>query len=299
MKELYSYPATNFDTEVEDASFKIQPLQMSEGNNSGFSTLQNNIAHFKIIWIVKGQGSLWIDNYKCDIEDNQLFYIKPGQIQGFQSDQGLEGYSISFTESFIDRGDRDSDSLYSILFQMFSNTHCIVVSKDTMADMIDITERMLKEFNNTNLFRAEILRRYFKIFLIYLTRQFEGALEPIRQTRNNELLQQFMSLLEKNFRTQKMVADYAGQLLVTPNYLNEVVKKITGNSAGHHIRQRVALEAKRKASYSNSCMKEIAYYLGFYDIAHFSKFFKNTTGKNFSDFKKESYIISNRSLLLN
>jgi AraC family transcriptional activator of pobA len=38
-------------------------------------------------------------------------------------------------------------------------------------------------------------------------------------------------------------------------------------------------------------MKEIAYFLGFCDMAHFSKFFKNTTGMNFSDFKKERRLL--------
>jgi AraC family transcriptional activator of pobA len=36
-----------------------------------------------------------------------------------------------------------------------------------------------------------------------------------------------------------MVSGYAGMLLVTPNYLNEIIKKTTGYSAGYHIRQRV------------------------------------------------------------
>ena len=83
-----------------------------------------------------------------------------------------------------------------------------------------------------------------------------------------------------------MVADYASQLLVTPNYLNGIVKKNTGQSAGHLIRKRVVLEAKRMARYSDAGMKEIAYYLGFSDSGHFSKFFKTVSGMNFTDFKK-------------
>jgi AraC-like DNA-binding protein len=93
--------------------------------------------------------------------------------------------------------------------------------------------------------------------------------------------------LEKNFKEQRMVAEYASELSVSPNYLNEIVKKVTGQSAGYHIRQRIGLEAKRKALHTGMCMKEIAYYLGFSDLAHFSKFFKLTTGKNFSDMRKE------------
>jgi AraC-like DNA-binding protein len=35
-------------------------------------------------------------------------------------------------------------------------------------------------------------------------------------------------------------------------------------------------------------MKEVAYSLGFEDIAHFSRFFKNTAGMNFTDFRKNT-----------
>jgi AraC-like DNA-binding protein len=150
---------------------------------------------------------------------------------------------------------------------------------------------MMKECGNLYLFKAEILRRYFKIFLIYLTRQFPTVLKTTMQSRNIELAEKFKSHLEKNFRTQKKVADYARLLSVTPNYLNEIVKKITGYPASHHIRQRVVLEAKRQAAYSDICMKEVAWQLGFSDIAHFSKFFKNSTGVNFSEFKKECHIM--------
>ena len=95
-----------------------------------------------------------------------------------------------------------------------------------------------------------------------------------------------MELLDKNFKEKKMVAEYAAQLLVTPNYLNLIVKKNTGISAGHHIRQRIVLEAKRMGRYSGAGMKAIAYDLGFLDSAHFSKFFKTFGGTNFSEFKK-------------
>jgi len=48
----------------------------------------------------------------------------------------------------------------------------------------------------------------------------------------------------------------------------------------------IALCPKRKAKHSGSGMKEIAYYPGFEDMAHFSKFFKNKSGMNFTDFKR-------------
>jgi YesN/AraC family two-component response regulator len=142
------------------------------------------------------------------------------------------------------------------------------------------------ESENLFLYRSQILRRYLKIFLIYLSRHDVRKEEPMINTRSSHLVQKFMVMLEREFRTMKSVNKYAGHLAVTPNHLNAIVKKHTRHSAGYHIRQRIVLEAKRLAIYSDVCMKEIANLLGFSDTAHFSKFFKKTTGINFSEFKR-------------
>ena len=286
MKQFPNFLKLNFERMPDSLPFAIRTIQWMKEKRENERSINPQNNHYVMIWVTKGCGSCWIDLNKSVIENNQILFIKPGQFHGFQLANDLEGYVISFTESFLGMADHDSQSIYGHLYQMLSQTQEITISDESVSDMKDITEIMLKEFINHNLYRTEILRRYFKIFLIYLSRQFDMPADAQRQPRNAELLQNFMSLLEKNFKTKKMVADYADQLAVTPNYLNEVIKKITGYPAGYHIRQRVALEAKRQATYSNTCMKRIAYDLGFCDMAHFSKFFKNTTGMNFSDFKK-------------
>ena len=153
--------------------------------------------------------------------------------------------------------------------------------------MLEAVERMIREFSNTYPDREEILRGLLKIFLIYLNRQLGAPGQQIIQLNQSGLASRFFSLLEKNFANRKMVSDYAQELAVTPNYLNETIKKASGFSASHHIQQRIILEAKRKAAYVRKSMKEIAYDLGFEDISHFSKYFKKVSGVSFSDFKRE------------
>ncbi len=45
------------------------------------------------------------------------------------------------------------------------------------------------------------------------------------------------------------------------------------------IHERVIVEAKRLVYYTNKSIKEVANDLGFEDVTHFSKFFKNFTTK--------------------
>jgi len=271
--------------------FEINSLQCLYENNEEYFNKPIRKNNFEIIWVIKGKGIHYVDMQESGIEDNNIFFIKPGQVHQLQLTDKPEGYILSFSEAFLSMENQESNSTYhTSLFKMFASADAITVDTVAFSDMKNIAEKMVKEFEDINLFRTEILRRYLKIWLIYITRQVEGSVEFVRPTRNIEIVQQFMDLLEKNYKSQKMVADYAGRLSVTPNYLNEIIKKTTGFSAGHHIRQRIVLEAKRQATYSGRCMKEIAYFLGFCDMAHFSKLFKNTTGMNFSDFKKENLV---------
>ena len=88
--------------------------------------------------------------------------------------------------------------------------------------------KMIKEYSNFFLLRSEILRGLLKIFLIYLTRQYEKSNQSESQSKSFELVKNFFALIEKQYITRRMVTDYAEELVITPNYLNEVVKKLTG-----------------------------------------------------------------------
>lgn len=296
--ENFAAPGAQKTSIYSNLPFEIHSLkELQENDDCTFINPHNNKA-FEIIWLIKGTGTHYIDLQESAVKNNNLLFIKPGQVHCLHLNDTAEGYIISFAESFLSIDDQESNSTYhTSLFNMFSSSEAISIDKDALSDMKNILEKMIIEFNCENLLRGEIIRRYFKILLIYITRQVEGGIEFTRHTRNIEMVQQFMGLLEKNYREQKMVSDYACMLSVTPNYLNEIIKKKTGFSAGHHIRQRIALEAKRQATYSGQCMKEIAYFLGFCDMAHFSKFFKNTTGMNFSEFKKENRLIATSALV--
>lgn len=243
----------------------------------------------EIIWVKKGNGFLDIDLKRYKLENNMLYCIVPGQLHQLEIGDA-EGYIISFPEMLLNSGSDDFELMYrSGLFHLLMSSPGILVEEDMAGEVEEICKRLHRELHSGYLLSSEIIKRYTSIFLIYLARQFEDSIQLTSQNRNVSLVKNFISLVEKKYTSWKLVKDYAGELSVTPNYLNEVVKKISGYPAGHHIRQRIVLEAKRQAACPNTSMKEIAYHLGFDDIAHFSKFFKSVHGKNFTDFRKERF----------
>ena len=243
---------------------------------------------YEIICITSGSGAWCIDLQHGHVDNNQVFVIRPGQKRRIVFDRCEEAYLFSFSPTLFQVGEPELDMAgQGQLLQLFSGSGQIMLCDEMLEDLRKLAVMLLKEFNRPHLFRDELLKRYLKIFLIYLARQMTQCLRPVQRTREIEIVEQFLQLLNKHYRTKKMVAEYADELLISPNYLIEIVRKNTGYAAGFHIRQRIALEAKRMALYSDISMKEIAYDLGYSDPCHFSKFFHTATGVNFTAFKKE------------
>ena len=85
-------------------------------------------------------------------------------------------------------------------------------------------------------------------------------------------------LVEEHFQKERQLAFYADKLAMTVDRLNDHVKRATGVTAGHLIRQRVLTEAKRQLVFTTQPIHEIAYDLAFSDPSHFARFFRKQTG---------------------
>ena len=93
-------------------------------------------------------------------------------------------------------------------------------------------------------------------------------------------------LVEEQFRKERLLGFYAEKLAMTPDRLNDHVKRATGVTAGHLIRQRVLTEAKRQLVFTMQPIHEIAYDLGFADPSHFARFFRKQTGMTPQSFRE-------------
>jgi AraC family transcriptional activator of pobA len=94
-------------------------------------------------------------------------------------------------------------------------------------------------------------------------------------------------LVEENFRRERLLGFYAEKLSMTPDRLNDHVKRATGVTAGHLIRQRVLTEAKRQLVFTIQPIHEIAYDLAFSDPSHFARFFRQQTGTTPQAFREQ------------
>ncbi len=93
------------------------------------------------------------------------------------------------------------------------------------------------------------------------------------------------ALVEEFFRTEHQLGFYADKLAMTVDRLNDHVKRATGVTAGHLIRQRLLTEAKRQLVFTPQPIQDIATELAFADPSHFARFFRKQTGSTPHEFR--------------
>jgi AraC family transcriptional regulator, transcriptional activator of pobA len=106
------------------------------------------------------------------------------------------------------------------------------------------------------------------------------ALEPTGHT-----VDALRKLVEEHFHKERQLAFYADKLAMTVDRLNDHVRRATGVTAGHLIRQRVLTEATRQLVFTSLPIHEIAYDLAFSDPSHFARFFRKQTGTTPHEFR--------------
>ena len=87
--------------------------------------------------------------------------------------------------------------------------------------------------------------------------------ESSDSSRQSELTNQFIRLVEQNYTQHRDLGYYAEQLALTPKHISLVVKQSSGKSATEWIEKYVVLDAITQLTSTDKSIKEIAYDLGF------------------------------------
>lgn len=97
-------------------------------------------------------------------------------------------------------------------------------------------------------------------------------------TRHKIVFERFVELVEKHHNKERSVSFYADKLYITPKYLSQIIKNVSGFSAPNIINKYVILEAQHLLRHTDMSVKEIADQLNFPNQSFFYKYFKAHTG---------------------
>ncbi|MBL7888028.1 MAG: helix-turn-helix domain-containing protein [Bacteroidia bacterium] len=268
----------------------LMPCKVARLNFAGGYGADNAHRHncYQIFLFKKGGGEHMIDFNYYPIEDNSLHFVSEGQVHAFNSTEETDGYVILFTKEIVILNSANKFIFND--FPVFNKNAAPVLSLDkVMYSLIEnVILMMMQEYAKQNVYKENILGSYISILLMQTkTVITETAAYKSADNTSQELLQRFNGLVEENFVKYHKVNTYADLLNVTPNHLSEIIKKVTGKTAGDIIHERLILEAKRRLLHSSISAKELAFELNFNDPSYFSRFFKAKTGLSPEAFRNE------------
>ena len=278
----YSAPLNFAPKPFPNAAYAGDLFEISTLTSDYFSSRAARKDHsIEMIWLTKGQFHAMVDLETFEVSAGMIFFQAPGQAFYFRSLSDPEGILIRFPAGVIPR---DHNSTYPSL--SYCTSRLFQVDALTSGSIMSAIQCMQSELLSTHSQKTEVLSGYLRIVLIYLIRQKSIRFSSSSRSEVTTLTKRFFDLLERKYHVNKKVSQYADELAVTPNYLNQIIKEETGLTASANIRKRLLIQAKRMALIQNISMKAVAYKLGFEDTAHFSKFFKVGCGCNFTDYRR-------------
>lgn len=158
---------------------------------------------------------------------------------------------------------------------------------EKVIEIIDIINRIQKEFASDHSDKIQVIASWMSLFLISCRRLYLNQVPSgEKQAVKNETIKKFRKLVEEKFTENKSVSEYAVLLNITPGHLNDTMQKELGKTASELIHERIILEAKRLLYHSEKSIKEIAAVLNYEDPSYFTKFFKTQTESTPEQFRK-------------
>lgn len=274
--------------ELRKEGFVVMPFSRSFAKDP--SRLSPHYHHFFQVSLLSGPGRLMHDFRETAVEGDTLFFLSPGQVHTVGPAPGTDGTIVSFTRDFYDDG---GNKLLDLPF--FYATEVMPwlrVGKEHGGEVRWLFNAMQREFDDSRTGADEALRALLRLLFVKATRLYQAEGEAGGQKKGNALVRGFHQAVERHFQEWQALEPYAKALGVTVNHLNDVMREVTGESAGSHIRGRRLLDAKRLLLYSELSVSEIGYQLGFKDPSYFSRFFRRyeeATPAEFRDQIREKY----------
>ena len=242
----------------------------------------------KILWNRSDQSiDIRLDDIVFSLEPNQITtttYLQYFSIQ--KADTPLT--ALLFNQPFYCINNHDEEvSCNGIIFFGTQDIPVISLDKVEQYKFGLLYEVLIDEFQTMDKIQGEMLEVLLKRMIIKSTRLAKEQLITKKlDNRQIDVIRQFNVLVDTHFKEKRQVQDYADLLHKSPKTLSNIFKTYNSKSPLRIIHERIVLEAKRLLYYTDKSISDIAFDLGYEELAPFSKLFKKITGETPSKFQK-------------
>jgi AraC family transcriptional regulator, transcriptional activator of pobA len=245
---------------------------------------------FQILLIERGCGEMTFDIAKLTFSAPAAILVPAAIAHGFRFEPNVtDGWVITFTEDAAGAlADRTGEALVRLR----------ALAAQPVVPLADEIERSRLSALAAELFDEQSLAREgYRLAMRGLLVMIAVGVARLAASRArtgsvtlrpaDATVAQLRALLDEHFRKERLLTFYAEKLGMTVDRLNDHVKRATGVTAGHLIRQRLLSEAKRQLVFTAQPIHDIAKELDFADPSHFARFFRKQTGTTPHEFREQ------------
>lgn len=271
----------------KDGLGKLLLLQKQDTFQQNYFQQKSDFSYHTIAWNKGKKQKVIIDEIEFEFAANTILPIMLNQSFKFENAEDIVAWQFNREFYCILNHDAEVGCVGFIFFGP-SSTMFVKLDDEHIEKMQKLLELFIEEYESEEDIKGEMLRMLLVRLIIQTTRlakkQYLDKSEIVEEKFN--LLRQYNVLVEIHFRKERQVQFYAGLLNKSPKTISNIFSLYSKKTPLQIIQERVITEAKRLFYYTDKSVKEIADDLGFEDVAHFSKFFKNCTSQNPSELKK-------------
>jgi AraC family transcriptional activator of pobA len=231
-------------------------------------------------------GKMKYGQQEYDFDEGIMFFISPGQVFGIEVEENEAlkhtGWLLLIHPDFL-----WNTSLAKTITQYgyfdYSVHEALYLSEKEEVTIINIMQNVEQEYHSDiDKFSQNVIIAQLELLLTYAERFYQRQFIT-RKITNHKILNRLEDLLSAYFDSDALkkglpsVQYIADSLNISPGYLSELLKALTGQSTQQHIHDKLIEKAKEQLSTTALSVSEIAYELGFEHTQSFSKLFKSKT----------------------
>jgi len=259
-------------------------------------SLASVIYNFYSICIKKNfKGKMKYGQNYYDFDEGVMTFFSPGQVISTELPDAnncvLTGIWLVVHPDFI-RNYALSKNISNYGYFSYAVSEALHLSEKEEAMVDGIMANIEQEYRSViDNYSQDVIVSHIELLLNYSNR-FYNRQFITRKNANNDLLVKVETLLADYFdrddideRGLPTVHYISEQLHISPNYLSDMLRSLTGQSTQHHIHAKLIDKAKQILVTTSLSVSEIAYRLGFERPQSFNKLFKSKTSQSPLEFR--------------
>ena len=208
----------------------------------------------------------------------------------------VKGLFIIVSQRFIEEAFPQIEDILPV-FLHIQRHPCLNLSAQECVRIQGFYNFFVQHLEDNSPYRDKIVRSILQSMIYYIAGVVNLDKDNHKKERKEELFSHFVQLIIKNYKKSKKLDFYAQQLFISPKYLSDIIKKISGQSAHDWIDRYILLEAKILLRTSDKTIAQIADELNFPNNSFFSKYFKKNCGITPKEYRRRTINISKFQLI--